>query len=304
MKVLNCRNVKFKGEFVLNNITSLRKNYKFNSGVLALIEVAKRDGLKCDTCGNCDIHFKLIPESGMAMFMGKVRMTRDHDLLNSLNGSDDVDNQHLLCEDCNQLRGNRFAQYKEFKDWYESVIAEGKDPKKVVNKLNRNFSYTDYEKNGYSNKNPIQIVQKDVMPDYLKEGLTKHFLKHNAFRVTKDFYSLSTMYSYTEKAWDDFLNELMVLVVKHRTNKITPVNNNKFSVYKYKKSNKSLETFLLHLNTAFKKEYQERKKVAVDVTEQSFTVIPVQEEQSIAKVSVFSNILQRFKNMFQTFVAA
>lgn len=49
-----------------------------------------------------------------------VRATVDHVLLRSLGGSSSELNLVTMCYDCNQLRGNLFAELPEFIDWYWS----------------------------------------------------------------------------------------------------------------------------------------------------------------------------------------
>lgn len=306
MKVRHCRNVKFKGKFVLNNLQALRKQYKFNSGVLTLISVAIRDGLKCDTCQNDNIHFELHPEYGMAMYAGSVRMTKDHDLLSSLEGSDGADNQHLLCESCNQLRGNRFAQYKEFKDWYNSVRSKGINPHIAIQKVKRNFSYMDFHKNGYSaSQIPAILGTIDVMPVDVKNTLTEHFLKHQAFKAVKGMFNFHTLLSFSEKAWNDYLNELMVALVKHRTEQDIQIRDTNFNIYKYKNSKKKIETFFVHINKVIKIEYQKCKKNAhaVGIQNQIKEVLNNQ-EQSFKVIPERLNFFQRLKNAFQVLVAA
>lgn len=48
------------------------------------------------------------------------RVTRDHILLKSLGGASDNTNLNYMCHHCNQLRGNLFAEQKEFMDWFKS----------------------------------------------------------------------------------------------------------------------------------------------------------------------------------------
>ena len=49
-----------------------------------------------------------------------VRYTVDHVLLRSLGGPNSIDNLVPMCYDCNQLRGNLFAELTEFLQWYWS----------------------------------------------------------------------------------------------------------------------------------------------------------------------------------------
>lgn len=48
------------------------------------------------------------------------RVTLDHIVLKSLGGSSSSDNLNYMCEDCNTLRGNMFAEQAEFIAWYHS----------------------------------------------------------------------------------------------------------------------------------------------------------------------------------------
>lgn len=61
-----------------------------------------------------------------------VRYTQDHVFLRSLGGSNCIDNLVPMCYDCNQLRGNLFAELTEFLEWYWSG-----EPLPV----SKNFSY-------------------------------------------------------------------------------------------------------------------------------------------------------------------
>ena len=307
MNIQNCRNVKFKGHFVLNNLEKLRKQYKFNSGVLTLIHVARRDGLKCDTCQKNHIHFELHPQFGMTMLMGKIRMTKDHDLLNSLDGSDDADNQHLLCEKCNSLRGSLFAQYKEFKDWYDSVLAKGLNPEKEINKITRNFSYIDFEKNCFNfSKFLTTIVKRDVIPQKIKKELTAHFFKHQSFKHVKGFYSIHTLLSFSDTAWDNYLNELIVSLVQFRTNKCVELGNAKFNVFKYKKSLTQIDIFLLHLNASVKVQYNKAKKKAYSTEALKFIKEQINKTETVQQhvIPVQYSLFDRIKSFFKVLVAA
>lgn len=61
-----------------------------------------------------------------------VRYTVDHVFLRSLGGSNSIDNLVPMCYDCNQMRGNLFAELTEFLQWYWSG-----EPLPVL----KNFSY-------------------------------------------------------------------------------------------------------------------------------------------------------------------
>lgn len=77
-----------------------------------------------------------IPQVSVRYFMKndgtQVRSTVDHVLLRSLGGANTVDNLVLMCHDCNQMRGNLFAELDEFIFWYWSGEPLPKE---------KNFSY-------------------------------------------------------------------------------------------------------------------------------------------------------------------
>lgn len=290
MKVRNCKNVIFNATFVINNLDKMRSTYKFSSGALKLIALAERDGLKCDCCNAGNITYKYDPELGMMMYAGKHRMTMDHDLLNSLDGSNDVGNQHLLCYRCNQLRGNLFAEYKEFKDWYNHVVEQGKKPQNQINSVKRNFSYLALEKNGYTRNQTITLHKCNEMSDMMKHTLFTHYKKHGAFRNCDGFYGLHTLITHSEEAWDDALNEMMVKVVKWRLGLDIELPTSKYTVFSTKKSTKTTESFLANLNLKFNQEYARQKQKAKQAVsaakapeyrakakakEQQMTVVPV-----------------------------
>lgn len=304
MKVRNCRNVKFKGEFVLNNLEQLRKQYKFNSNALTLIEVAKRDGLKCDTCQASNIHFELHPEYGMTMYSSTVQMTKDHNLLKSLNGSNDASNQHLLCAKCNSLRDSRFAEYKEFKECYTDLLSQGLDPHKVISKMNRNFSYLDLNKNDFIRN--ITIIPLDTLTNTIKKQLKEHYHKHGRF-LANGFIQLNTVLAYNNTAWNEFINELVAELVLKRLGQKIEVRNTQFNIFKFKKSSQRIDVFLLHLTESIKKEYhkiktqhskelkmQKRAKV-VPVTE----LLKTKPEQTFVVIERKPTWFERLKSYFQ-----
>ena len=303
MNVRNCRNVKFKGEFVLKNLEILRKNYKFNSNALTLIEVANRDGLKCDTCQASNIHFELHPEYGMTMYSGNVQMTKDHNLLKSLNGSNDASNQHLLCSTCNSLRDSRFAEYKEFKDCYTNALTQGLNPHTVISKMNRNFSYLDSSKNAFVMNT---IIPSSTLTNTIKEQLKAHYYKHGRFLDT-GFLQLNTVLLFNNEAWNKFINEFVAELLEKRKGCKIEVRSTEFNIFKFKKSSKSITAFLAHMNAFIKKEYHTIKaKNAKELkSKQCIKNVPVAEllktkpEQTIVVIERKLTWFERMKSYFQ-----
>lgn len=139
----------------------------------------KRDGFACACCGASDVKYMLTKKQNNYSFIpvvrkmvnGKpraVRMTMDHNLLDSLGGRYDVKNTKALCIDCNAQRGNLFAEFNEFKYWYDTT--EDKSVEPVTN-----FCYVDFKKNIQDSKISRNMVDIPVVPPYIKKALTERF---------------------------------------------------------------------------------------------------------------------------------
>ena len=114
-----------------------------SSGSLAIINAMARDGNRCHCCG-----YKAVVASGTVKkrisvytFDFSQKLTVEHDLLRSLGGTRDAVNVKAVCRRCNNLRGNKFAEFNEFKQWYSAIIESGLDPKEEMKKVQPNFSY-------------------------------------------------------------------------------------------------------------------------------------------------------------------
>lgn len=85
-----------------------------------------------NTCCSCCGIPRISPKYYLKPDGTKVQATVDHNLLASLGGTHLTDNLNNMCFDCNQLRGNLFAEFDQFIEWYWS---DKELPKE------KNFSY-------------------------------------------------------------------------------------------------------------------------------------------------------------------
>ncbi len=260
MKALADRmnNVKVKAQYVLDNTEAVRSQIKITSGNLMLINIAKRDGLKCDCCGDDKLYFTIHEQHGLVLVSSQLykkkptAMTMDHDTLKSLAGLDTLENQHLLCERCNSARGNLFAEYAEFKSWFDEQLAFGRNPYNAARSLVQNFCYIDFNKNIGSMKDLEHLAKGSVFPPVLRKYLVETYMKNRKFvRNSKDSHNV---YNYTNEvlltryntdAWNDLMNELVVRIIEreHKYRIQNPKIN--FSVYKtYSKKKMTAEDFL------------------------------------------------------------
>lgn len=293
MKIDNVKNVKFKSTFVINNLSALRKQYGFQNRVIKRITVAMRDGPKCHCC-SLGIHFRLEPKDGMVMYSNKDKpMTLDHDLLNSLEGSNDVSNQHLLCYQCNQMRGNRFAEYSEFKSWYDNCIKKNLNPFAEINKVKKNFSYLDLSKNGFKKEvsKSIPLNYHSTMPALYKQALIKHITKHTTFIPHMMPFKLSDLTNLSSTAWDGFINDLLVHLFQVRISEDIERPTKQYGLINNRTA-KSMEKLTGKLNNLIKTEYtaiRNEMKLKGQVPSQRTVIIPVKK-----KVSWFNWILSKF----------
>lgn len=208
--------VNYKPEFIMKKINHNGDN--FSQSTLKLLKVFKRDGLKCDCCGGNDIKFKLHKNSQKIQFKAYLRkmnragtyilvpMTLDHDVLDSLCGSNDVSNMHALCSTCNALRGNRWAEYKEFKDWYDSSENHHHNLPPV------NYCYVNFKKNiddSYIAKNLQDIT---CVPRQVKEVLTDNFSTGNIW--LENAIGNGTM-NFSDNTMNNLLNEMVQVYMRN-----------------------------------------------------------------------------------------
>lgn len=290
MKLDNVRNVKFKSSFVLTNLSSVRKTYGLQNRAVKRITLALRDGSNCHCCG-VGIHFRLHPTDGMVMYSDKGKpMTLDHDLLNSLEGSNAVDNQHLLCYQCNQMRGNRFAEYQEFKTWYDNCLTKKLNPFAEINKVKMNFCYVDILKNGYRKEVQSKIPGNyfSTMPAMYQQSLLAHITKHTTFIPHMMPFKLSELKSISSTAWDGFINDLLVHLFKVRLNIDIERPVKQYGLIN-KNTEKSMEKLTGKLNHLIKSEYTSMRESIKQKEKELIIVIP-----TTKKVSWFNWILSKF----------
>lgn len=97
----------------------------------------------CICCGKgkreSDLYFQYTNDAGLNLYAKygwkSVKLTVDHNLLKSLGGIAQTYNLNTMCEDCNNFRGNSFAQVDEFIYWFNHP-----NKKPITQK---NFSYID-----------------------------------------------------------------------------------------------------------------------------------------------------------------
>lgn len=158
MNFETAKNVKIKADFVVNNLDKILEVYYLSSTGKELVKVLKRDGIKCDCCGESNVYYRLSSTNALEACIIKqdskkiIRLTADHDYLRSLGGPDKAENYHALCETCNSVRDDRFAEYPEFKMWYTKRKESGKA---ITRAAQRNFCQIDFNEAVKDGKNHI-----------------------------------------------------------------------------------------------------------------------------------------------------
>lgn len=165
-------NVRFKHAFAIKNLKLLNDTTK------SVINCFSRDGVRCKCCGNTNI-FYVIRDDGKKLNAviekdGKIlRITRDHNILKTLGGSNSNSNMNALCEYCNKLRGSDFAEYQEFKEYYDSF-----GESEYVVPTTANFCHIDYSMNFTNNKVRDNILKIDHLPETLKSDIISKLKVH------------------------------------------------------------------------------------------------------------------------------
>lgn len=171
------KNVKIKADFVVKNLDKILSVYYMSNTGKQLVQVLKRDGIKCHCCGESNVYYRLSASNALEACIIKehskksIRLTVDHDYLRSLGGPDTADNYHALCETCNSVRDDRFAEYPEFKVWYAKRKESGKA---ITRPAQRNFCQIDFNeavkdgKNHVLYPNGIPLPMKNRIREVLK----------------------------------------------------------------------------------------------------------------------------------------
>lgn len=173
-----CRKSKIKSpRFKAGFVATIPASKNYGKTVHALMHHYRNHGeLKCACCGGDNVYFRFHKEKGRVTFKAYIStngteqlMTVDHDMLKSLGGPDTVANYNPMCYRCNQIRGSRFAEFKEFKDWYDS--------KEVIDTVtglpNANFCFIDYALNKNNNQFFSNVVGSEALPPQLVEAMMK-----------------------------------------------------------------------------------------------------------------------------------
>lgn len=173
-----CRKSKIKQpRFKIQFIATIPATKNFGKATQALVRSYQKTGkVACACCGADNVYFKFYKEKGRVIFRAFVKkgnheelMTVDHDLLKSLGGDNNLSNYNPMCYSCNQLRGSLFAEFKEFKDWYDAKQADEKV--KLVEVAN--FCFIDYEQNKHNNQFFNNVVGAKTLPPHLIEAMKK-----------------------------------------------------------------------------------------------------------------------------------
>lgn len=105
----------------------------------------KQNNTVCVACGAVAINNTIMLNHQTGKYVQK---TRDHMLLKSLGGTDTEDNLACMCDKCNFLRGNKFAEITEFLAWFRA--GQPAMPfKRNFSYLNRNFIHFDKPEYAY-----------------------------------------------------------------------------------------------------------------------------------------------------------
>lgn len=241
--MINVKNVKFKPSYVMNFDTNVN-GINISKTVQKVIAVMKRDGIKCHCCDNDSVFFEVVANNQMAAFIDKngkkIRLTLDHDKLDSLGGHNVIKNFHVLCEECNTIRGDLFAEYSAFKAWYDEKKKSGK---KISKATQYNYNRIDFDHNM---KHHCQTILFDNgIPKPMKDIITHAFKRKNTL---SGIYSLKIMKKVGKENFDKFLSELIYSTVAERLN-IKPITNQK--VFNIFPKNESLisSQFFANLNS-------------------------------------------------------
>lgn len=201
------KNPRFKVEF----ISTLSANKNFGKTVHSLIQNYRKTGeLKCACCGADNVYFKFNKEKGRVIFKAYIKksnkeqlMTVDHDVLKALGGQNNISNYNPMCYDCNALRGSRFAEFKEFKDWYDAKKAGIN----VSEAEHSNFCFIDYSMNKNNNQFFGNICGATTLPPLLVNAAKKAMRSPKpdvfSFISMKEFIALERNYA------NALLNELV-----------------------------------------------------------------------------------------------
>ncbi|AQW89054.1 HNH endonuclease [Serratia phage BF] len=288
MSTPTVKNIKFKPSYVMNFNTNVN-GIRFTKNVEKVIEVMKRDGLKCHCCEESSVFFKVIDNDYMAAFVDRdgqhVRLTLDHDHLDSMGGSDTIDNFHVLCEQCNLLRDDRFAEYSTFKSWYDEKKSSGK---KICKPNMRNYSRIDFE---YMIKHRLSEINFSAgVPAPMKIQLRKYVLSHNKLSGR---YTASALKRISSKHMNNFLSKLVHEIAAKRTNSDILTNISTLNFYPKVTKGTTSKEFLDKLDNNFKMHLKNTVKM-YSSSEVQQKVLNVH----TSRTGIWTRITEAFKILF------
>lgn len=185
----NFKNVKYKSTFI--HAGFMDGSIIATSKTSIIMELFKRDGERCHCCEVGGVFYKTdhaktaahstnLPKAYISKNGKDVLLTVDHDILKSLEGKDHIDNYHVLCESCNLLRGNSFAEYSEFKEFYDKK----KHEKGTIQKPNtKNYCHIDFIQSLNQCKNELKMGS---FPNPLRVKFKEHYEKHNNLSLVNE----------------------------------------------------------------------------------------------------------------------
>ncbi|WNV47583.1 hypothetical protein ENKO_481 [Klebsiella phage fENko-Kae01] len=287
MKKSKVRNPKFKPAFV----ASLPRQHNYSKTVLVLLNMYKSSGsLKCSCCNSSEAYFVIHVECGRATFRamvdtnsGRQVLTVDHDVLKSLGGKDEEQNYNPLCYKCNQIRGSRFAGFKEFKEWYDS--------QEVIDTISglpsANFCHIDFKSNLNNNIHCETINGATALPPNMMNELKKE-MRRDQYDIFSKL-SIKIWLKMDRDSANTILNELVLERIQKRHNKkhIKLQNHNFFN---YQKNITDHRKIKMHIEEQLRAQVRKLRNTPVHVS--------TEEVKKVNTAFSFKNIWSALKNIF------
>jgi|AGFT01.1.fsa_nt_gi hypothetical protein len=286
MKKSKIRNPRFKPAFV----ATLPRANNYSKSVACLLKKYKETGsLKCSCCDSSEAYFVFHVQDGRATFRamvdvnGKARsLTVDHDLLKSLGGTDSEANYNPLCYNCNQIRGSRFAEFKEFKEWYDSQAFIDT----IAGLPTANFCHVDFTQN-LNNASHFETMQgASSLPNSVMNTLRKEIRQQHYDLFSK--LSIKVWLKMDRDFANKTLNELVLDRVHNRHQKrFIEVQNHNF--FNYPKNMCDHRKIKLHIEGQLVAQIRKLRNMQPEV---------VTEEVKETNVSFFTKFMGAVRKIF------
>lgn len=287
MKKTKARNPKFKPAFV----ASLPRQHNYSKTVQVLLEMYKETGsLKCSCCESSEAYFVFHVENGRATFRpmvdtnnGRQVLTVDHDVLKSLGGKDEAQNYNPLCYKCNQIRGSRFAGFKEFKEWY--------DAQEVIDTLSglptANFCHIDFKSNLNNNIHCETISGATALPPQIIDELKKE-MRRDQYDIFSKL-SIKIWMKMDRNSANAILNELVLERIHKRHNKrhVELQNHNFFNHPKTMTDHRKVR---MHIEEQLRTQIRKLRNIPAHIS--------TEEVKKVNTAFSFKNIWSALKNIF------